>query len=111
MAGRVIERTATQIIDGYIHHDDRPLAWTDADLMAGQKLDRRKNWAFVEGTLCEAACWSSACSGCYEGYDGDSSRGSGCNECGYQGRVHNSAWVPASINAALKSTAAKEGGK
>jgi len=94
MAGSVIERMETQIIDGFVFHDDRPMTWPDADLKAGQRLDRRKSWAFVEGKLCEAVSWSGACSGCYEGYDGDSARGGGCDECGYQGRARNSAWVP-----------------
>lgn len=98
MAGSVVERVATRIIDGFVRHDDRPLAWIDAELKAGRRLDRRKSWAFVEGRLCETVSWSSACSGCYEGYDGDSARGTGCPECGYQGRVRNRAWVPASFS-------------
>lgn len=95
MAGSVIARGETQIIDGLIHHDDRPLSWAEGDARAGRRLDRRKSWAFVDDQLCETVSWSRACSGCYSGYDTVSGRGMGCTRCGYQGRVRDSSWVPA----------------
>lgn len=96
VSGSVIERTGHHIDpDGRIRHHDEAVAWPEADKRAGFRLDRRKNWAFVDGLICDSVSWSRACSGCYEGHDGDNAKGTGCSECGYQGRARNTAWVPA----------------
>ncbi len=95
MSGSVIVRGETTIEDGLICHDDQPLSWVEADERAGRRLDRRKSWAFVEGGLCESVSWSQSCSGCTYGFE---ERGAGCPECGHQGRVRKSMWVPASLN-------------
>jgi len=94
--GKVIVRHGTTIDDeGYIHHDDREISWFDAKRRAGFKLDRRKNWAFIEGQLCESVQWTQSCSGCSCDCGCMGSHGaSGCRECGYQGKVRNGAWVP-----------------
>lgn len=95
MTGSVIVRGETTIgEDGSIHHDDQPLTWEEADARAGRRLDRRRNWAFVEGNLCKSVSWTQSCSGCSESYD---RRGFGCDECGYHGVVRSGAWVPASV--------------
>lgn len=94
MSGSVIERLGYSVAAGKIHYDERPLDWSSADARAGFRLDRRKAWAFVDGEVCSSVTISRACSGCYEGYDGDTARGLGCEECGYNGRVRWSAWVP-----------------
>ncbi|WP_285020283.1 hypothetical protein [Novosphingobium sp. fls2-241-R2A-195] len=95
MTGRAIVRGETTIeAGGVIHHDDQPLSWEEADTRAGRRLDRRRNWAFLEGKLCVTVSWTQPCSGCSEGYG---RRGFGCDECGYHGKVRNACWVPASI--------------
>lgn len=92
----VIERFGTTInrYSGAVNHDDRPSSYEHAEKLAGRKLDRRRNYAIIEGVVCELAEWSQACSGCYEGYDSMSARGHGCEECGYTGRRHHGSWVP-----------------
>ena len=91
MAGSVIERLGTDIVDGAIVHDDRPVPWPDADVRAGFRLDRRKAWAFINGQLCQSARWTQPCSGCS---DASALRGGGCDECGYHGVVRRGMWVP-----------------
>lgn len=94
--GSVIVRHGTKIVDGKIIHDETIISWEEGDAKAGQRLDRRRNWCFIEDELCSTVSWSQACSGCYEGWEGHNEgvRGMGCRECGYQGRVKNSCWVP-----------------
>lgn len=100
MTGSVIVRGETTIDDrGYIHHDDQPISWDEADKRAGRRLDRRKAWAFVEGQLCESATWTQACSGCAYGFE---ERGGGCHECGYHGVVRCAQWVPAILSQAVR---------
>lgn len=96
MSRSVIERLGYEIDgDGLIHYNEKPVPWSEADIRAGFRLDRRKNWAFVDSHICESISWSQPCSGCYEGFDCENGKGMGCRECGYQGRVRNGAWVPA----------------
>jgi hypothetical protein len=105
MPGSVIVRGETRIIGGRIHHDDKQITWSEADALAGRRLDRRKSWAFINGELCDAISWTQNCSGCAydDGYH--SIRGDGCQECGYHGVVRNSQWVPAIFNAAMPAPA------
>lgn len=95
MSGSAIERGETSIVDSYIIHDDKPLSWEEADKRAGWRLDRRRAWAFIEGSLCESIHWTQACSGCAYGF---ADRGGGCDECGYHGVVRQGQWVPAEIH-------------
>jgi hypothetical protein len=91
----VIERHGHSIdAAGFIHHDDRPATYEQADRQAGRRLDRRRNYAIIDGLVAESCQWSHACSGCYEGHNIDSGTGNGCNECGYTGRRRSGAWVP-----------------
>ncbi|TXH48097.1 MAG: hypothetical protein E6Q97_25525 [Desulfurellales bacterium] len=90
----VIERFGTNIEGGIITHDDRPSTYKTAEKIAGHKLDRRKNYAIINGLVAESCVWSQACSGCYEGYDSSTATGSGCGECGYTGRRRLGQWVP-----------------
>lgn len=71
--------------DGRIIYDDRPVPVETLDHVAGVRLDRRKNWALVEGHVCDSASWSQTCSGC---------EGGGCRECGFHGVTRRSMWVP-----------------
>ena len=94
MAGSVIERFSTKVENGFIKHDDRPSTFEEADRIAGQRLDRRKAYAIIDGEVRESATWSQACSGCYEGRDISHGTGSGCRECGYTGRCRRGWWAP-----------------
>lgn len=95
--GSVIERVGTRIEDGQIIHDDRPYPFPLADKIAGHRLDRRMNYAVIDGKLHTLCKWSQPCTGCYESdpykYE-DKARGLGCSECGHSGRVRNAQWVP-----------------
>jgi len=91
----VIERISHSIDEkGFIHYDDRLTTYEKADELTGRRLDRRCNYAIIDGKVAEACNWSQACSGCYEGHNIDSATGSGCVECGYTGRRRSGAWVP-----------------
>lgn len=94
----VIERRGHSIdTAGYIHYDDVPSTYEAAEKIAGLRLDRRKNYAIIDGQVGESATWSQACTGCYEGHDSFSARGNGCDECGYTGRRRMGLYVPLSI--------------
>jgi hypothetical protein len=69
------------------------ISYEAAEQIAGQRLDRRRNYAIIKDQVCMLTRWSKACSGCYEGYDGHG-RGSGCDECGYTGRRQLAYWMP-----------------
>jgi len=93
----VIKRLGTRAKAGMIHHDDRPSTFEHADAIAGERLDRRRNYAIIDGKVCVLAQWSSPCSGCYESafeYPNANDRGMGCPECGHTGSVRNAHWVP-----------------
>lgn len=99
---RVIERKGHDIADGVITYHDVESTYEAAESLAGHRLDRRKNYAIIDGSVHEEACWSQACSGCYEGYDSFHAAGHGCGECGYTGRVRQGSWVP------LEATASRQ---
>lgn len=85
----VIERLGHSIdAKGIIHYDERPSTYEAAEAIVGKRLDRRRNYAILHGDdgreVCEAISWSQKCSECYDG----------CSECGYQGAVRRSQWVP-----------------
>lgn len=83
---QVIERHGHHIDDaGFIHYDDRPISWVRAEYLAGRKLDRRRNYAIVDGTICQSAQWTALCSGC---------DGAGCHECGHTGKRRQACWIP-----------------
>lgn len=90
----VIKRHGTAVKDGHIIHDDRPATYEQAEKIAERRLDRRKNYAIIDGQVAESAVWSQACSGCYEGDDSLNATGNGCDECGYTGRRRHGQWVP-----------------
>lgn len=88
----VIERLSSGVEGQEIVHVERPVAWDDADRIAGRRLDRRKNYAVIDGQVCSAISWTGKCSGC-SNFAGDE-RGFGCEECGYTGKVRQSYWMP-----------------
>lgn len=91
----VIIRQGHSIDDkGGIRYDDRPSTYAAADRLAGRRLDRRRNYAIIDGAVHEAAQWSQACSGCYSGRDVTYGVGNGCSECGYTGRRRSGFWAP-----------------
>jgi ribosomal protein L37E len=94
--GKVIERTLpAKVVDDRIIHDDKPSTYEAAEAIHGSRLDRRRNYAIIEGEVCEHGSWSSGCSGCGDDREGHyNERGGGCSECGYTGRVRQSMWFP-----------------
>lgn len=91
MARNVFERFGHTFDGDLIVYDERPVAWDRADAIAGRRLDRRKNYRIIDGQVCSEIRWTRACSGCS---DGSSDIGSGCEECGYHGRVRAGCWMP-----------------
>ena len=63
----------------------------DAEAVAGHRLDRRCNYAVIDGEVCRLATWTQACSGCVYGND---DRGSGCPECGHTGKHRVRMYLP-----------------
>ena len=52
----VIERHGHSIDDrGYIHYDDRSSTYEAAEQLAGRRLDRRRNYAIIDGQVAERA--------------------------------------------------------
>lgn len=87
----VVRRHGTRIVKDMIIHDDRRISWRTADKTARRRLDRRKNYAVIEGQVYSAINWTQACSGCVYGHE---DRGGGCHKCGYHGVVRRSMWMP-----------------
>lgn len=84
----VIERVSFEVInDGYseTEYSDVPSTYADAEKITGTKLDRRRNYAIIDGVVCESAAWARVCSGC---------EGSGCSECGCCGKRREQMWLP-----------------
>jgi len=89
---RCIERHGYEVDDnGVIHYDDREVSYEHVEQIAGRRLDRRKNYAVIDGQVAEAATWTVACTGCSETLEGV---GHGCSECGYTGRRRGGCWFP-----------------
>lgn len=88
---RVIERHGHEVsASGQIAYRETPSTYAHAEALAGRRLDRRRNYAVIDGDVCESVEWSQQCSGCY---------GSGCDECGYKGRRRCGQWAPLTPNA------------
>lgn len=90
----VIRRTCDP--EGGLNHLDEPSTYEAAEAVAGRRLDRRRNYALIEGQVCIQAEWSTHCSGCTEVPESTSApdRGMGCDECGYTGRRRERMWLP-----------------
>ena len=50
---------------GFIHYDDQPITYEQADHVAGKRLDRRRNYCVIDGAVHEAAHYTMACTGCW----------------------------------------------
>ena len=78
--------------------EDVPCTYEAAEDAVGRGLDRRKNYAIIDGVVCESVQWTRPCSGC--SCDGEypcsccKVRGGGCSECGYTGKRRESLWLP-----------------
>ena len=94
---KVIERFGTSTTGGVITHDDRPSTYEAAERIAGRKLDRRKNYAIIDGEVCESCVFTRVCSGCSsdDPYVCEE-RGMGCDECGFTGKRIDASWIPIS---------------
>jgi hypothetical protein len=88
IAGQVIEP------DGTVRLDGREVPFDEADKIAGVRLERCKDYAVIDGVVCEAAEFVQACPACYEGDDLIDETGCGCHECGHTGRMTMSLWIP-----------------
>lgn len=69
-----------------------PSTHENAERIVGRRLDRRRNYAIIDGKVCQYISWTQQCSGCSA--DCEEERGCGCEECGYHGRVRESMWLP-----------------
>lgn len=93
----------------------KELTIAQAEELVGQRLDRRFKYATTDdgkpdaylgnAILFSLGSWVQSCSGCHETIDGHPvgpetydkngiALGSGCHECGYQGKVRESMWLP-----------------
>lgn len=78
------------------------LTWHEAEKRTGCRLDRRRAY-YANGAgvvVVEEALPSEPCTGCHEYIEGQCycktvpCVGSGCHECGYQGRVRQRLFMP-----------------
>lgn len=95
----VIERHGHSVdVEGLIHYHESSSTYEQAERIAGRKLDRRRNYAIIEGEVCESASWTDDCSGCTDIGDYGTKYGpTGCTECGYTGKRRNSQWIPIAL--------------
>ena len=84
MAGKVVERHGYEIVDGEIIYNETNSTYDVAEGLCGKRLDRRKNYAIIEGKVAESVSWTQECSGC---------DGCGCEECGHHGKCRRGIWV------------------
>ncbi|MBS9476221.1 hypothetical protein [Ancylobacter radicis] len=103
MSGSIIIRHGYTIDDaGRIHYHEAPASWEQADALAGRRVDRRRSYAIIDGSLTELVHWSQPCTGCFEApeytsYDMETTKGHGCRECGFTGRVRCGAFIECEI--------------
>ena len=89
----VIERLGYDVDDeGRIHYHEKPSSYEDAERIAGRRLDRRRNYAIIDGAVCELVSWTQRCSGCSPCDPYNVGNGSGCEECGYTGKRRHYEW-------------------
>lgn len=103
---QLIIRHGTRTEGGLIHHDEEPTTFEIMQSHTTMKLDRRKSYCLINGIVCEDCSFIRTCSGCHETEDGQAvgeyewdakhqiELGSGCSECGYQGKVWDRSWMP-----------------
>lgn len=96
--GSVIQRHGVTVENGNIIYDDRPSTFEAAEKLYGQRLDRRKSYAIIEGKVCEVVRWTDRCSGCSGDHENLYQQGMGCWECGYTGKSRRSVWSPLAAN-------------
>lgn len=85
----------------------KEITWQEAEDLIGHAVDRRRKYARDGKQLLEICRFTHSCSGCFESgdYGGNEHNypwddkaqcrlGSGCSECGHQGKVRQSMWVP-----------------
>lgn len=85
----------------------KQIGWREAESIVGHRVDRRRRYGRYGRRLEERISFTASCSGCFEGgeymglahhypYDQKAQCyvGTGCHECGYQGKVRRVEWVP-----------------
>jgi hypothetical protein len=80
------------------------ITWREAEKLAGFRVDRRKRYAKhndeskceMSGAVIFELCkWTGVCTGCEcDSYGFQSSKNTGCWECGYTGVRKKAMWVP-----------------
>ena len=85
MSTVIIRLETTVDAAGWIRHRDAHTDIGTAERIAGRRLDRRRNYAVIDGRVCESISWTQQCSGC---------NGAGCSECGHCGKRRLSQWAP-----------------
>ena len=71
------------------------MTWQEAEQRTGLRLDRRLTYCDSGGEVCQHVRFSEACSGCDPSGENEiSSRGTGCESCGYTGRRRRIELVP-----------------
>lgn len=95
MSGSV-DRRVLREVSGVSVRDDEPATWSEADKLAGCRLDRRRRYLIIDNEVHAVAEWTGPCSGCSDSEELGSppDRGSGCGECGYTGKRRMSHWMP-----------------
>jgi len=77
----------------------------EVEKLLGRRIDRRKKYRVIDGEVCNLHSWTQSCSGCHETNEGynypgtifdknNIALGSGCSECGHQGKVRVLMWFP-----------------
>jgi hypothetical protein len=69
---------------------DHPVSHDDVERIAGYRIDRRRNYAIINGEVCSLVRFTEKCSGCVypDGTCG------GCEECGFTGKRINEMYLP-----------------
>ena len=74
---------------------DTKITYEEAEKVHGEKLDRRRNYAIIEGAVNSSVTYTQVCPGCDDDREYIRSlKGSGCGECGYHGVVRSSMYIP-----------------
>ena len=87
--------------------DNREISIQRAEQLLGRRVDRRRQYAYVNGEVCYSAEWTRECTGCCEtgemmgladNYPVDEKHGclvgGGCEECGFTGKRREAMWLP-----------------
>ena len=78
-------------------NEDIPSTYEASEKICGVRLDRRRNYAIINGEVCSFHSWTRPCSGC--SCDGEYpctccvERGAGCDWFGHTGKQREGFWL------------------